>query len=311
MDQTLARLLADLTASSTKPEIPPVDVMMGDERRTVYVLDHGFVSLLDVTPRLVPPGQTADSRVVQAARVSYGAGTKKLREDAALLRYLMRHDHATPFEMVQMTFHLALPLFVAAQLVRHRTAKLNAISGRYTELKDVFYHPSPENIRQQSLTNRQGGEDPVDEETAKAFLAYLEQSEASYVLYKDLLRRGVARELARIGLPQTLYTEWYWTCDLRNIFNMLRLRMDSHAQWEIRQYAFAMFALIQPIVPVSCQAFLDYQYGGMKLTSLEIEALRTGQPLATDSKGELAEWESKKATLGLSDGPLRARILTG
>jgi thymidylate synthase (FAD) len=262
------------------------------------VHEHGFIALVDAMPRLVPEGQTGDSAIVQAARVSYGQGTKKVSEDRGLVRYLMRHRHSTPFEMVEFKFHVAMPLFVARQWIRHRTANVNEYSARYSIVPDRFYRPTPENIRQQSLLNRQGGEEPVDAGTAGEFLDLLEQAEASYQQYLALTERGLARELARSVLPVSVYTEWYWKCDLHNIFHFLSLRMDPHAQKEIQDYATAMFDLIQPIVPVACEAFVDYRLEGMHLSRLEIQSLRSGAPLATDNRREIAEWEAKRARLG-------------
>jgi thymidylate synthase (FAD) len=275
-----------------------VDVMGGAARWEVKVHDHGLVALIDVMPRFAPAGKTADFAIVQAARVSYGAGTKQVNEDRGLIRYLARHRHTTPFEMVEFKFHHVMPIFVARQWIRHRTANVNEYSARYSVVKERFYKPTSDYIRKQSLTNRQGGSEPIDEMTAGEFLAYLERSEQLYDDYQKLLDKGMARELARIGLPLSTYTEWYWKIDLHNLLHFLSLRMDKHAQQEIRDYATAMFALIQPIVPIAAEAFMDYQFESMHLTRLEIEALRTGQPLATENKREIAEWEEKKKRLG-------------
>ncbi len=282
-----------------KPETPLVDVMNGAARWELAVHDHGFIALVDAMPRLVPEGKTADFAIVQAARVSYGAGTKQVNEDRGLVRYLMRHRHTTPLEMVEFKFHMAMPIFVARQWIRHRTANVNEYSARYSIVQDRFYRPTIENIRQQSKTNRQGGDEPVDVGTAEEFLRLLDEAEASYAKYLALTEKGVARELARAALPVSVYTEWYWKCDLHNILHFLSLRMDPHAQLEIQDYARAMYRLIQPIVPVACEAFEDYRLHDMHLTRLEIEALRTRQPLATTNKREIAEWEEKKSRLGL------------
>lgn len=277
------------------------DLLAGAARWHVAVHEHGFIDLVDVMPRVVPAGQTADSAIVQAARVSYGAGTKKVSEDRGLIRYLMRHRHTTPFEMVELKFHVAMPIFVARQWIRHRTANVNEYSGRYSILPDHFYRPSAENVRQQSTANRQGGEAPVGEATAAEFLAYLDRCQAHYAEYEKLLEAGVSRELARLGLPLSIYTQWYWKCDLHNTLHFLSLRLDEHAQLEIRDYARAMLALIQPLVPVTVEAFMDYELESVRLTRLELEALRSGQPLATDNKREQAEWEEKKGRLAISD----------
>ena len=282
------------------PEQPFVDVMQGDARWEIPVHDHGFVALVDAMPRLIPEGQTADQAIVQAARVSYGAGTKKVNEDRGLIRYLLRHRHTTPFEMIEFKFHMAMPIFVARQWIRHRTANVNEYSARYSIMPDRFYRPSVENVRKQSTTNRQGGEEVIDVSTAEDFLSLLEDSEALYTRYLDLTERGVARELARAALPVSVYTEWYWKCDLHNLLHFLSLRMDPHAQIEIRDYATAMYDMIKPIVPITCEAFEDYRMNSMQLTGLEVEAMRSGEPLATQNSREKTEWEDKKARLGLS-----------
>jgi thymidylate synthase (FAD) len=281
------------------PESPLVDVMGGAARLECRVHDHGFVALVDVMPRLVPQGKTADFAIVQAARVSYGEGTKQVNEDRGLVRYLMRHRHSTPFEMVECKFHVAMPIFVARQWIRHRTANVNEYSARYSIVPDRFYRPSVDSIRQQSASNRQGGETPVDAATAEEFLRLLEEAEASYAKYLALTERGLARELARTALPVSLYTEWYWKCDLHNILHFLSLRMDPHAQAEIRDYATALYRLIKPILPMACEAFEDYRLDGMHLSALEIEAIRSGAPIATENKREIAEWEAKRRRLGL------------
>ena len=273
------------------------DVMGGAARWEVKVHDHGLVALIDVMPRLVPAGKTADFAIVQAARVSYGQGTKQVNEDRGLIRYLARHRHTTPFEMVEFKFHHVMPIFIARQWIRHRTANVNEYSARYSVVPDRFYHPSIENVRKQSAVNRQGGDEPMEEKTAAEFCQYLDAVEAHYAEYQKLIDKGVARELARIGLPLNVYTEWYWKIDLHNLFHFLSLRMDSHAQQEIRDYANAMFALVRPIVPIAAEAFLDYDFGAVHLTRLEVEALRTGQALATENKRERAEWEEKRKLL--------------
>ncbi|MGA3066752.1 MAG: FAD-dependent thymidylate synthase [Tepidisphaeraceae bacterium] len=280
------------------PETEVFDVMGGSARWEVKVHDHGLVALCDVMPRFAPVGQTADFAIVQAARVSYGQGTKKINEDRGLIRYLARHRHTTPFEMVEFKFHHVMPIFIARQWIRHRTANVNEYSARYSVVPDRFYRPTVENVRKQSTINRQGGDEPIDELSAREFLKYLDNAEAAYTQYEALLAKGVSRELARIGLPVNVYTEWYWKCDLHNILHFLWLRMDAHAQQEIRDYATAMFALIQPIVPIAAEAFIDYQLEGMHLTRLEADALRTGEALASENKRERAEWDEKKKRLG-------------
>lgn len=293
----------DISVVKKSPEGEVYDVMGGAGRWEVKVHDHGLVALLDVMPRFAPVGKTADFAIVQAARVSYGEGTKQVTEDRGLIRYLARHRHTTPFEMVEFKFHHVMPIFVARQWIRHRTANVNEYSARYSVVKDRFYRPSLESLRQQSTTNRQGGTEQVDSLTADEFYKYLDAVEAHYGDYQQMLDKGVARELARIGLPLNVYTEWYWKIDLHNLLHFLSLRMDPHAQLEIRDYANAMFALIQPIVPVAAEAFLDYNLGSLRLSRLEIEALRTGRPLGTDNKREVVEWDEKRQRLGLDTPP--------
>jgi thymidylate synthase (FAD) len=286
--------------------------MEGASRVELKVLDHGFVALIDAMPRLVPRGKTADSAIVQAARVSYGEGTKQVSEDRGLIRYLMRHRHTTPFEMVEFKFHIAMPIFVARQWIRHRTANVNEYSARYSIVQDRFYRPTVDAVRKQSAGNKQGGETAFDVtgsdlgevKTAHEFLAFLSDCEAQYARYIELTDKGVSRELARMGLPVNVYTEWYWKCDLHNILRFLSLRMDAHAQLEIREYARAMGALLEPIVPVTMEAWRDYEVESLRLTRLEVEAIRAsggaGVPdIATTNKREQAEWDAKRASLGL------------
>jgi thymidylate synthase (FAD) len=296
--------MASVDISNVKINVVPSetelhDVMKGASRWDAQIHEHGSVALVDVMPRLAPVGQTADFAIVQAARVSYGAGTKKVSEDTGLIRYLLRHQHTTPFEMVEFKFHCVMPMFIARQWIRHRTANVNEYSARYSVVKDRFYRPSVSDVRKQSTLNRQGGDEVMDDQTAAEFFQYLDDTEAHYAKYEDLLSKGVSRELARIGLPVSVYTEWYWKIDLHNLFRFLALRMDKHAQKEIQDYAVAMFALIQPIVPVAASAFLDYTFGSVTLSRLEIEALRTGQPLNTSNKREGSEWEEKRKAFGL------------
>jgi len=284
--------------------------MNGASRLELKVLDHGFIALVDAMPRLVPESQTADQAIVQAARVSYGQGTKHINEDKGLIRYLLRHRHTTPFEMVEFKFHVCMPIFIARQWIRHRTANVNEYSGRYSIIPDRFYTPTLDAVRKQSASNRQGGEqtfaasDEQDIKPAEEFIAFLKGVEAQYSKYIDLTNKGVSRELARIGLPVNMYTEWYWKCDLHNLLHFLSLRMDSHAQLEIRAYGDAMYRLVEQIVPITMQAWRDYHFEAMHLTRLEIEAIaamRSGGDgkLATDNKREQAEWEDKRKRLSL------------
>lgn len=294
----------------TAPETPLVDIMGGSSRMQINVLDHGFIALVDCMPRLVPQGQSADSAIVQAARVSYGQGTKKVNEDRGLIRYLLRHRHTTPFEMVELKFHVCMPIFVARQWIRHRTANVNEYSARYSILPDRFYTPNLDQVRKQSKSNRQGGEelfrvhdDAQELKTAQDFVQYLDDVEGFYKRYLALTEQGVSREMARIGLPVNMYTEWYWKCDLHNTLRFLSLRIDSHAQAEIRAFAEAMLKLIEPLAPATIEAWRDYDVGAEHLSRLEIEALRDlasggrGE-LASDNSRERAEWSEKLARFG-------------
>ncbi|MFN7337724.1 MAG: FAD-dependent thymidylate synthase [bacterium] len=296
------------------PEGPMRDVMGGAARQEIKVLDHGFIALVDTMPRLVPEGTTADQAIVQAARVSYGAGTKQVNEDRGLIRYLLRHRHSTPVEMVEFKFHVAMPIFIARQWIRHRTANVNEYSARYSIVKDRFYIPTAEAVRKQSMSNRQGGEETfsLDDETqvktAEDFLRYVGQVEQLYQQYTKLTEQGVSREMARIGLPVNVYTEWYWKCDLHNLLRFISLRLDPHAQYEIRVYAQAMLDLIEPIVPLTVEAWHDYDFGAVRLSRLEIEAIRASvkagvvselKEIETANKREQAEWADKKHLFGL------------
>ncbi len=230
----------DSLAIEKKPfEEQTYDVMGGSSRWEVKVHDHGLVALVDTMPRMAPVGKTADFAIVQAARVSYGAGTKQVNEDRGLIRYLARHRHTTPFEMVEFKFHQVMPIFIARQWIRHRTANVNEYSARYSIVQDRYYRPDIGNVRKQSQTNRQGGEEPIDSGTAEEFLTWLDEIEKSHAKYEEFMAKGVSRELARIALPVSVYTEWYWKIDLHNLLHFLSLRMDAHAQQEIRDYAIA------------------------------------------------------------------------
>ena len=297
--ETLRERRLDPSIKKQPFENDTYDVMDGAARWEIKIHDHGLVALVDVMPRLVPLGKTADAAVVQAARVSYGDGTKQVTEDRGLIRYLARHRHTTPFEMVEFKFHHVMPIFVARQWVRHRTANINEYSARYSVVRDRFYHPSIENVRKQSTVNKQGGDEVLEEGTAQDFLDFLAESEKQYATYENLIEQGVSRELARIALPVSVYTEWYWKCDLHNTLRFLSLRMDDHAQQEIRDYATAMYKLIEPIVPLTAEAFMDYDLKSVRLSRLEIDALKNGTALDSTNKRENAEWEAKKTKLGL------------
>ena len=237
--------------------------------KPIPVLDKGFVRLVDY--------MGSDSRIVQSARVSYGAGTRTVREDKGLIDYLLRHRHTSPFEQVIITVHAKMPVFVARQWVRHRTARLNEISGRYSEMKDEFYVPDPERVLPQDTANKQGslegGELPPEVRRA-AVESILREQEEVYAGYRRMLDDGVSRELARINLPLSLYTEWYWQIDLNNLFHFLELRLESHAQWEIRQYAEALAAITRAVVPLAWESFEEHVLHGAHLSRSEVNAVR-------------------------------------
>ena len=236
--------------------------------KEIKVLDKGFVRLVDYLGD--------DSRIVQSARVSYGEGTKSYREDKGLIDYLLRNDHTSPFEQVSFTFHIKMPIVVARQWIRHRTAKVNEISGRYSVMKSEFYVPASEDIALQSDDNKQGRQnEPVSAELAKEIQNIISaEQERVYETYTKLLDMGLAREIARINLPLSLYTEWYWTMDLHNLFHFLRLRMDAHAQKEIRVYADAIFEIVKKITPMAAEAFEKHLLTGVALSGSELEAVR-------------------------------------
>ena len=228
----------------------------------------GFVRLVDY--------MGDDSSIVQAARVSYGNGTKKVHEDRGLIRYLIRHHHWTPVEMVEFKFHVKMPVFVARQWIRHRTANVNEVSARYTEMKDEMYVPPLEHISAQSTDNKQGREhEPFPVEVAHDIQNLIsETNKSQYEAYQKLLSLGVARELARSILPVGHYTEWYWKIDLRNLMNFLALRLDPHAQWEIRVYAEAMAEIVKQAVPVAWEAFEDYILHSVNFSKSELLVLK-------------------------------------
>jgi thymidylate synthase (FAD) len=233
------------------------------------VLDHGFVRLVDYLG--------GDDRIVQSARVSYGAGTKSVREDRALIHYLLKNEHTSPFEQVVLTFHLKMPIFVARQWVRHRTARLNEISGRYSVLADQFYQPAVSALRTQSKSNKQGRSDaPLSQGDAQRVLHRLLQGAGSaYADYTWFLKTGLAREVARIGLPLSLYTEMYWQIDLHNLFHFLKLRLSAHAQAEIREYGVVLARLTKAVCPVAYEAFEEHVLHGIAFSKTEQEQLRS------------------------------------
>ncbi|HHZ99812.1 MAG TPA: FAD-dependent thymidylate synthase [Candidatus Marinimicrobia bacterium] len=245
-----------------KPNLP---------KGTILCLDKGFVRLVD--------SMGGDDAIVQAARVSYGKGTSKVSQDRGLIRYLMRHRHTTPFEMVEFKFHAKMPIFVARQWVRHRTANINEYSLRYSEARDEFYTPDPEHIQFQSALNKQGRAGKVPKKlTDKVIKYFMEISERSFEMYQELNEAGLARELIRAILPVNLYTEWYWKNDLHNLLHFIGLRSDPHAQYEIRVYSDAMATFVKQVAPFAWEAYQDYVVDGMRFSRIEQGLLESRLP---------------------------------
>ena len=259
------------------------------------VLDHGLVRVIDY--------MGDDAAITQAARVSYGRGTKAVTNDEGLIRYLMRHWHSTPFEMCEVKFHVKLPVFVARQWIRHRTANVNEYSARYSILDREFYIPAREHLAAQSTVNNQGRGELLEGDEAQRVLDLLrDDAMRAYDHYEDMLsqegQKGLARELARMNLPANVYTQWYWKVDLHNLFHFLRLRADAHAQYEIRAYAETICGIVRDWVPLAYAAFEDYRLGGVSLSGKAVEVLRrrlAGEAVTQEtsgmSKGEWREFE--------------------
>ena len=274
------------------------------------VLDHGFVRVIDY--------MGDDTSIVQSARVSYGKGTKQVSTDSGLIKYLMRHWHSTPFEMCEIKYHVKLPIFVARQWIRHRTANVNEYSARYSILDKEFYLPNPENLASQSKSNRQGRGDIIEGKQAKEVLELLKSdSERTYENYEMMLnerfdgttidenKKGLARELARMNLTLNTYTQWYWKTDLLNLMNFLRLRADSHAQFEIRAYADIMLETVKKWVPITHAAFMDYRVGGTEVSAkgkAVIQKLIKGEKVSVNESGlSKREWNELMTTFDLKE----------
>ncbi|MEM9781341.1 MAG: FAD-dependent thymidylate synthase [Pseudomonadota bacterium] len=274
--------------------VPALDARLGE---AIPVLDHGFVRVIDY--------MGDDAAIVQAARVSYGRGTKSARDDAGLIRYLMRHWHSTPFEMCEIKLHVKLPIFVARQWIRHRTANVNEISARYSILDREFYVPAAEHMARQAVTNRQGRGDLLAAEEAEAVRAALaEEAGRTYGTYEGLMDPdgpGLARELARMTLPASVYTQWYWKTDLHNLLHFLRLRADAHAQYEIRAYAEAIGAVVRDWVPATWAAFEDYRLNAVQFSAPAMACLRrmlAGEAVSQETSGLSAgEWREFQSSL--------------
>ena len=247
------------------------------------------VKLVDSMPR-----EDLDASIVQAARVSYSKSESALpkRSDEGLIRYLMRHWHTTPFEMVEFKFYIKMPIFVARQHFRHRTASINEISARYSKISSEFF--VPDQYRTQSTVNKQSSEGPIDLDPSHQ----TESCNFAFSVYEKLLGEGCSRELARCHLPQSTYTEFFWKINLHNLLHYLQLRMAPDAQKEIRDYANAIFEIVKPLAPYTMQAFLDFRVNAVTLSGAEAISLRTGIPL--ERPGEQREFEEKKKLLGLS-----------
>ena len=269
--------------------------------KSIPVLDHGFVRVIDY--------MGDDSSIVQAARVSYGKGTKHVSADKGLINYLMRHRHSTPFEMCEIKYHVKLPIFVARQWIRHRTASVNEYSARYSVLDKEYYIPDPQNLAAQSSSNKQGRGTVLEGDNAKKVLDLLiEDSEKLYKDYENMLEGdsevGLSRELARMNLSLNYYTQWYWKIDLHNLLHFLSLRADSHAQYEIRAYAEAMLQTVKKWVPLTFEAFENYRLGGAYLNSKSLNVIKKmikGDKVTLDNSGlSSREWEELSNIIDLS-----------
>lgn len=304
-DQTTATPGArDLPEPTLRATVPALEARL---YKPIPLLDHGFLRVIDY--------MGDDGAIVQAARVSYGRGTKRVSEDRGLIRYLMRHRHTTPFEMCEIKFHVKLPIFVARQWIRHRTANVNEYSARYSVLDREFYIPAPAQLAAQSALNRQGRDAVLQGEEAARVLDLLREdadrcyrdyawmlNEGSEAAPADPARQGLARELARMNLTLNTYTQWYWKTNLHNLFHFLALRADSHAQYEIRVYAEAMMAITEDWVPVAAEAFRDYRLGAVSFSAPMMAILRrmlAGEAVGQAESGlSIREWREMMAALG-------------
>ncbi|MGB0607770.1 MAG: FAD-dependent thymidylate synthase [Paracoccaceae bacterium] len=293
--------LAEIDAQRAQSQTTLRTVSPGMESHlyTAYpVLDHGFVRVIDY--------MGDDAAICQAARVSYGKGTKSVQNDEGLIRYLMRHWHSTPFEMCEVKLHVKLPVFVARQWIRHRTANVNEYSARYSILDREFYIPAPDKVAAQSVVNNQGrGEVLTGAEAAQVLEILKADSTRAYDNYEAMIsqdgQQGLARELARMNLPANIYTQWYWKVDLHNLFHFLRLRADAHAQYEIRVYADEICKIVADWVPFAYRAFEDYRMGGATLSATALDCVRrmvAGEQVTQETSGmSKGEWREFEATL--------------
>ena len=286
--------------AETRPTLRATSAGMEAHLYTAYpVLDHGFVRVVDY--------MGDDAAICQAARVSYGPGTKSVQNDEGLIRYLMRHWHSTPFEMCEIKLHVKLPVFVARQWIRHRTANVNEYSARYSILDREFYIPERDALAAQSVVNNQGRGEALTGEEADRVLRYLrDDAMRAYDHYEEMIssdgQQGLARELARMNLPANIYTQWYWKVDLHNLLHFLRLRADAHAQYEIRVYADEICKVVADWVPFAFRAFEDYRMGGATLSSTALDCVRRmlkGEEVTQETSGmSKGEWREFQAVLG-------------
>ncbi len=283
------------TTPTRRPTVPALEAMLYEPQE---VLDHGFLRVIDY--------MGDDSAIVQAARVSYGRGTRKVSEDAGLIRYLMRHRHSSPFEMCEIKFHVKLPIFIARQWIRHRMASVNEYSARYSILDSEFYLPAPEHMAAQSEINRQGRGAVLEGEAAAEVLDILRNDAMrTYSNYEKMLNTdegyGLARELARINLTLNTYTQWYWKIDLHNLMHFLALRLDPHAQYEIRAYAEVMLKVLHAWVPQTATAFEEYRRGAVTFSASMMEVVRrmlAGESVEREGSGlSKREWDEMMASL--------------
>ena len=304
--------IEDLRATATPTRRATVPALEALLYTATPVLDHGFVRVIDY--------MGDDAAVVQAARVSYGRGTRRVSEDTGLIRYLMRHRHSTPFEMCEIKYHVKLPIFVARQWIRHRTANVNEYSARYSVMDREFYIPAPEHLAAQSAANRQGRGPVLQGDEAAAVLDLLRSDAArahddyAWMLNQDEAdphRQGLARELARMNLTLNTYTQWYWKTDLHNLLGFLQLRADGHAQYEIRAYADVMLRSVAAWVPATYAAFQDYRLGAATFSAAMLAVLRrrlAGDPVTQPDSGlSKREWAELEAALASSPSPACGR----
>jgi thymidylate synthase (FAD) len=300
-----AEQLAEIEALRANPRMTHRAVSEGMEEhlyKVHEVLDHGFIRVIDY--------MGDDAAICQAARVSYGKGTKSVQNDTGLIRYLMRHWHSTPFEMCEIKLHVKLPVFVARQWIRHRTANVNEYSARYSILDREFYIPEPEHLAAQSVVNNQGRGSALEGPEAARVLDILKGDAAQcYDHYQEMIgqdgQQGLARELARMNLPANIYTQWYWKVDLHNLFHFLRLRADAHAQYEIRVYADAICKVVADWVPAAYAAFEDYRLGGAVLSQKGLVCLQRmlkGEDVTQENSGmSKGEWREFQGVLTSED----------